>query len=204
MSGWGVFKSTQQELLKTLRTIKSGNANFMLIFFGGRDAGHVVGNKDFTDSDFWYPSAVSGRKWLSGSGSDINKVIREIQSVEPGNRSSWTGSKKDMKKGGIFFRLGTQYWGALNAALEMNPPPSTVFLVVEPRIGLPNVQTVQRAWEWYEKFGKRKPRETEVHLIVGKPKKNTNVEAAELMVDLINGGNLSDKKKRDLITYVEM
>lgn len=204
ISGWGVFASTQAELLKTLKTIKSGNANFMLIFFGGRDAGHVVGKKDFTESDFWYPTGVSGRSWLQGSGSDIDKVIREIKSVEPNNKSTWTGSENDMKKGGIFFRLGTQYWGGLNAAFSLRPAPSTVFLVVEPRIGLPNENTVQRAWDWYEKFGKRKPQETEVHLIVGQPKERANVPAAELMVDLINGGNLSDKKKRDLITYVKL
>ncbi|MGB0744158.1 MAG: hypothetical protein ACPGSB_06500 [Opitutales bacterium] len=206
MSGWDVYKSTQRELLKTLGTIQGSSANFMLIYFGGMDGGHMprgAGNKkDFTRSDFWYPTGVTGRRWLQGS--DIQAVMREIRSVKPGNRGSWTGTESNMKKGGIFFRLGTQYWGALNAAYSLSPPPSTVFLLVEPKIGLPNEKVVRANWEWYEKFGKRKPRETEVQLIIGQPKRNTNVAAAELLVNLLNGGNLSKAKKDKLITYVQL
>lgn len=202
-SGRDVFEATRAELLKTLKTIKSGNANFMLIYFGGRDAGHVAGNKDFTESDFWFPRGISGRKWLEGGGGDINKIMQEMRAVDPGDKSTYTGSESEMDEGGIFFRLGTQYWGAMNAAFKLKPPPSTVFFLVEPRIALPNVKTVKRAWEWYEEFGRRKPKETEVHFIVGKPKEKTNVEAVELMVNLIHGGNLSDKEIQDLITYTE-
>lgn len=200
-SGRGVFEATRAELLKTLKTIKSSNANFMLIYFGGRDAGHVAGTKDFTKSDFWFPRGISGRRWLEGSGGDINKIVRELEAVNIRDQSTYTGSAAKMDEGGIFFRLGTQYWGAMNAAFSLNPPPSTVFFLVEPRIALPNVNTVKRSWEWYGKFGKRKPRETEVHFIVGKPKKDVNVEAVELMVNLIHGGNLSQNKIESLITY---
>jgi len=131
-------------------------------------------------------------------------VIRELESVDISDRSTWTGSQNEMEKGGIFLRAGTQYWGALNAAFSLKPPPSSVFILVEPRVGLPNEQVVEANWEWYKKFGKPKPPETEVHLIIGQPKDKTNVPAAELMAELLNGGNLSNAKKKKLITYVKL
>lgn len=207
LTGGSVFEETRAELLKTLKTVKANNANFMLIYFGGSDGGHMPrgagNNKDFTESDFWYPRGISGRRWLEGSGSDINKVIRELESVDISNYKTWTGSAKNMEEGGIFLRSGTQYWGAMNAAFSLRPPPSTVFLLVEPSIGLPNEKVVKANWEWYQEYGKRKPAETEVHLIIGKPKEKTNVAAVELMVNLMHGGNLSDSRMRKLITYTE-
>ena len=208
LSGGQVFKKTRSELLKTLATVKKGNASFMLIYFGGADAGHMprgaANRKDFTKSDFWFPSGISGRKWLTGSGDEIDKIIDELNAVSYGNKSSWTGSARDMSKGGIFFRRGTQYWGALNAAFKLRPAPSTVFLLVEPKVGLPNEKTVRANWKWYQKYGASPPADTEVHLIIGKPKGRTNVAAAELMVDLVNGGNLSKSEKKKLITYVSL
>ncbi len=76
--------------------------------------------------------------------------------------------------------------------------------MVEPRIGLPSVQTVQANWEWYQQHGRDRPEGTQVHLIVGKPEDKTNTDAAELMVDLLNGGNLSRSQKRKLLTYVDL
>ncbi|PXA03647.1 hypothetical protein DDZ13_10135 [Coraliomargarita sinensis] len=208
LSGGGVFEQTRAEVLKTLSTIKKGDANFMLIFFGGQNAGHMPkgagNNKDFTESDFWFPRGISGRRWLKGSGNDINKVIEELNSVDIRNRSTWTGSPQNMEEGGIFLRTGTQYWGAMNAAFELSPPPSTVFILVEPGIGLPNEKVVEANWEWYQKYGRPKPAETDVHVIIGKPPNKTNTAAAELMVDLINGGNLSDRKIKGLLTYVDL
>ncbi len=208
LSGGQVFEQTMAELLKTLKAVKEGNANYMLIYFGGRDAGHMPkgsnNSKDFTKSDYWYPKGISGRKWLSGSGSEMDKIIKELNSVTFDNKSSWTGSADEMDKGGVFFRAGTQYWGALHSALGLSPAPSTVFLMVEPRIGLPNEQTVQANWEWYQKHGRDRPESTQVHLIVGKPEDKTNVAAAELMVNLLNGGNLRKSQMRKLLTYVDL
>lgn len=82
-SGADVFEETREELFQTLKTIRRSDAKFMLIYFGGGQAGHVVGNKDFTDKDFWYPEGVSGRKWLDGDSEQINSIIRELGAVDP-------------------------------------------------------------------------------------------------------------------------
>jgi len=208
LSGGKVFDKTRAELLKTLKTIKKGNLNYIVIYFGGMDAGHMPrcakNNNDFTESDFWFPSGVSGRKWLSGGSNEIDKIEDELNAVAAGNKSTWTGSGNNMEDGGIFFRSGTQYWGALNAALSLNPAPSSVFLLVEPDIGVVNENIVQANWEWYKEHGKSKPQGTDIHLIIGKPEEKTNVAAVELMADLLNGRTLSKSEKKDLITYVEL
>jgi len=73
LSGGKVFDRTRAELLETLKTVKRGNANFMLIYFGGMDAGHMPrgagNNRDFTKSDFWFPRGVSGARLPPPSGS---------------------------------------------------------------------------------------------------------------------------------------
>ncbi len=106
-------QQTRAELLKTLDTVKQGNANSMLIYFGGKDAGHMPegakNSRDFTKSDYWFPSGISGRKWLRGSGREIDKIVNELNSASYKDKSSWTGNAKEMNRGGIFFRNGTQY-----------------------------------------------------------------------------------------------
>lgn len=176
----------------------------MLIYFGGGQAGHVVGNKDFRGKDFWYPKGISGREWLDGDSEEINNIIKELRAVDPRAPGTKVRHADQLGVNGGFFVVLTQYWGAMDAAFSMRPPPSTVFFLVEPRIAFPNVKTVKRSWEWYEKFGKRKPQDTQVQFLVGAAKgKVHDLEALKLMVNLIHGGDLSDKEINDLITYTK-
>jgi len=68
----------------------------------------------------------------------------------------------------------------------------------------PNTWTVERSWEWYKKFGKRKPPNTKVQFIVSpQGGRIKSEEALRLMVNLIHGGNLSVQEFDELITYTK-
>jgi hypothetical protein len=203
-SGADVFEEAREELFQTFRTIKQSNAKFMLIYFGGGQAGHVVGNKDFTGKDFWYPKGVSEGEWLDGDSVKINSIIRELRAVDPRAPGVKVRHADQLGVNGGFFVVLTQYWGAMDAAFSMRPPPSTVFFMVEPSIAFPNVKTVKRSWEWYQEYGRRKPSDTEVQFIVSaRGKAVKDVEALRLMVNLVHGGDLSEKEINDLITYTQ-
>lgn len=203
-SGADVFLDAREELFKVFRSIRQSEARFMLIYFGGGQAGHVVGNKDFTDKDFWYPKGISGRDWLQDDSAKINDIIKELAAVNPRAPGVKVRHADQLGVNGGFFVVLTQYWGAMNAAFSMRPAPSTVFFMIEPNIAFPSVGKVKQSWAWYEKFGKRKPRETEVQFIVspqgGRVK---DVEALKLMVNLVNGGGLTEEQVENLITYTK-
>lgn len=201
-SAKAVFADISRELIKTLDAIQGQNANFMLIFFGGREGGRPKEGKDFRGLDFWYPTGVSGTEWLSGSGNAIRRLRNQLQSAVASGSSTQGGSADGMGEAGFFFRQGTQFWGALDAAFSLDPPPDSVFLLVEPRVAFQDTRFTQMSYGWYQKFGKPKPANTKVYVVLSTPKSaGANMDSIRLMVNLLNGGKLNDKKIDELITF---
>jgi len=110
-SGADVFVKAREELFSTLKTISGSKAKFMLIYFGGGQAGHVVGNKDFTGKDFWYPDGVDGKQWLDGSSNKINDIIRQLRAVDPRAPGVKVRHADQLGVNGGFFVVLTQYAG---------------------------------------------------------------------------------------------
>jgi len=204
-SGADVFARTREELLKTLGQMReSRGGQFSVIYFGGQVAGHVVGkmNVDPTDEDYWFPKGIRSRQWISPVSEEAQMIIDELKAVDPSDPKSKVEFAKDLDKPGAFFVLGTQYWGAMNAAFRMRPAPDTVFFLIEANVAFPNVNAVRRSYEWFEKHGRRKPDGTVVRFIMGNAQKDVRSKAAlHLMVNLVNGGDLSEEEIQELITY---
>ena len=202
MSGKGVFKQTRTELIKTIdQMADSPSARLAVIYFGGRDGNHLglpsKGKKitNPTRDDFWLPSGVSRGKWLVSSG--MRKVQKQLEAVDTTKFSS--GKGKEHKHNGFTFRLGTNYWGALNAAYKMKPAPDTIYFIVEPRIAFPSEETVRKSYDVFKKYGLDRPGNTTINFVVGK--KVGNEKPMELMLNLLHGGELSKSQIRERIIY---
>ncbi len=202
-SGAGIFNETRQELFKTIEQMKGTDAQYAVIYFGGRVAGHVVNKNidvDPTKEDFWYPRGVSNRKWLTADSDDTGKVIEQLKGVDPRSKESKVATAKDLKKPEQFFVLGTQFWGAVNDAFRMKPAPNTIFFMVEPSVAFPSLETAKKSYAWFEKHGRRKPSETSVQFIIGKMPAGDKLAALRYMVNELNGGKLSDSEIDKRIT----
>ena len=202
MSGKEVFKKTRSELIKTIdQMADSSSAQLAVIYFGGRD-GNQLGLpnkgkkiKDPTRDDFWLPTGVSRGKWLASSG--MGKVQKQLEAVDTTKLS--TGKGPEHKYNGFKFRLGTNYWGALNAAYKMKPAPDTIYFMVEPRVAFPSEDTVRKSYEVFKKYGLPKPENTTINFVVGK--KVGNKKPMELMLNLLHGGELSKNEIRERIVF---
>jgi len=208
-SGAGIFKKTRNELLKTLDQMRGvSTARFAVIYFGGSDAGHITprgGNMDIdpTEEDYWFPKGVPNRKWIEPGTQNAERIIEELKSVDPSNPATKVKNRSDLGKKDAFFVLGTQYWGAINAAFRMRPAPDTIFFMVEPRIAFPNRQKTKQSWEWFDEHGRRKPSETTVHFIYAGNPSEESMKGMRWMVNQLNGGDLSDKRIEELMTRAE-
>jgi len=208
-SGATIFEQTRSEFLDTLEQMKGiETAQFAVIYFGGRTAGHVTPKDDNmridpTDGDYWFPRGIPDRKWIEPDSRYAERIIEELKEVDPGNEDSKVKFADDLGKKDAFFVLGTQYWGAINAAFRMRPAPDTIFFMVEPGIAFPNMAKTKKSWEWFREHGRDKPAESSVHFIMaGKPGGET-YKAMRWMVNQINGGDLSESEVDGLITYTK-
>ncbi len=209
-SGMEIFKRTREELLKTIESMKSTpDARLAVIYFGGREGGHQgisINGSDPTRHDFWWPKGVRSNTWLRPERGETESLVEELKAIPNpvgANRSSsLTKDAQDVKRGKAYFVLGTNYWGALESAYRLDPPPETVYLMVEPGIAFTNKGVVAKAIAAWEKFGVKRPEDTQVIFVVGKPAKAVKDKAAlSEMVNYMNGGNLSAKQIQDLIVY---
>lgn len=206
-SGRHVFAETRDELFDTLKTMKKDpSAEVALVYFGGATAGHVVGNikVDPTKKDYWGPHRSKRIKWMPIGSEALKKAKKELEEVDPSDKSLQVNTKQFYStKDGVYFVLGTQFWGALNAAFELKPAPDTVFFMIEPKVAFPSVEKVKQSYAWFEKYGKDKPKDTKVHFIIGHSEKSFKgkTDPLELMVNLVNGGDLKRKEIDDLITF---
>ncbi len=201
-SGANIFNETRSELFKTLEQMKGTTAQYAVIYFGGRTAGHIVGkmNVDPTKADFWYPRGVPDRKWLEPESKDTERIIEQLEGIDPKSPAAKVKFAKDLKKPEQFFVLGTQYWGAVNDAFRMKPAPDTIFLMVEPEVAFPDLKKTKASLEWFEKHGRRKPSETTIQFIIGGKPKGDTLKGLRYMVNALNGGDLSDAEISGLIT----
>ncbi|MGJ8639832.1 MAG: hypothetical protein ACSHYA_10595 [Opitutaceae bacterium] len=198
-SGQTVFSKTRAELLKTIETMKkSDDARLAVIYFGGRSPG-----RNPTKTDFWWPKGVTPRTWLEPSSRGTESLIKELNKhSDPRGPEYVTKKAKEMGKGKAFFLFGTQYWGALNAAYQLDPVPDTIYFMVEPDIAFSNVEGVRKGYEHTKGLGMVKPEKTKVVFVVGKPaSKVKNKPALYLMVNLINGGDLRPAEVKELIVF---
>ncbi len=206
-SGMGIFNRTRQELLKTIKAMESvPSSRLAVIYFGGKEAGMRGINKsgkDPTEFDFWWPKSVSPNKWLSVANGDAVRLVDELNSFEnPSGKEYVTDDPGRRDKGKKFFVLGTNFWGALKAAYELEPVPETIYFMIEPGVAFPNTKMVQASFAVWKKYGVPKPDNTKIVFVVGKPAKQVKDRGAlNLMVKLINGGNLSPKQINELIVF---
>jgi len=160
-SGAGVFDKTRRELLKTMDAMKgSSEARLSVIYFGGHTAGQIArGGKNKTDptkSDFWYPKGVPSRKWIEPATSNgakyFESIRKELKAINPKSPKAKVKMYKDLRgQKGAFFVLGTQYWGALNAAYGLKPAPATIYFMVEPGVAFPSVAAVKQTFAIFQK-----------------------------------------------------
>lgn len=209
-SGAGVFPVASEELIKTIQQVNSAaGAQLAVIYFGGKEGGHVVlRNKEGIKKDFWYPRDVKDG-WLSAGDPAFKKIINELRSVQENPNRAKVGTFAQYQENeNAFFLLGTNYWGALNEAYNLKPPPDTVYLIVEPRIAFPGVGQVEKAFERFKEYGRNRPSGTKVIFIVtapdshmqpGKPLYDSTVRALEL----ISGGSLTEKEIKDSLVMVD-
>lgn len=209
-SGAGVFPIASEELIKTINQVNSAaGANLAVLYFGGRSGGHVVlRNKEGIEKDFWYPRGVKSG-WLSAGDPAFKKIISELRRVQENPGKAKVKAFSDYEKNeNAFFLLGTNYWGALNEAYSLKPPPDTIYLIVEPRIAFPSVGEVDEAFERFKDFGRSRPSGTKVIFVATAPKDrmvkgNGLYDATVRALELINGGSLSDKEIKDMLVIVD-
>jgi hypothetical protein len=195
--------------MKTLEMMKSNAAaRLSVIYFGGRTGGHLAlpgkGEKQQNPlkKDFWYPKGVRDGIWFSANSREAESMVSELKSVNPKAKNAKVKTARELNKKDAFFVLGTQYWGAFNAAYTLDPPPDTVYFMVEPGVAFPNVGVVRKSFDVAMKYGLNKPEKTKVYFVVAKPKSSVkDKKALYLMVNLMHGGKLSQREIDALIIY---
>lgn len=207
-SGAGVFPEASEELIKTIKQVdKAQGARLAVIYFGGNAGGHVrLKNEDGLDKDWWYPRDVKDG-WLSAGDPALKKIMKELERVGENIKKARVKKYKDyLNNEDAFFVLGTNYFGALNEAYRLKA--DTVYLIVEPGIAFPNVSRVEDAFGRFDDWGRNKPAQTKVIFIATARKGQLDeggkrYDSTMRALELANGGNLSEKEKRDLLVVVE-
>lgn len=208
-SGMGIFNRTRQELLKTVETMKSSpDARLAVLYFGGREGGHQGisrGGSDPTKHDYWWPKGVRRNNWLQPGRGEAEDLLANLKAIpNPGKNTKGfvTKDPKDIQRGKAYFVLGTNFFGALESAYKLTPAPDTIYLMVEPDVAFTTIDVVKKAYASWEKYGVPKPENTKIIFIVGKPAKQVKSRAAlNLMVKLLNGGNLSPQQINERIVF---
>ena len=208
-SGAGVFNKTRAELMKTLNMMKSNAmAKLSVIYFGGKTAGYLALRKEGQKQenplkqDFWYPRGVRPGVWFSANSREADSMIAQLQGVNPNAKTSQVNTAKQLNEKGAFFVLGTQYWGAFNAAFSLDPAPDSIYFMVEPGVAFPNSGMVEKSFAVAKKQGLLKPENTKIYFVVANPKSSVkDKKALYLMVNLMHGGRLSQREIDKLIIY---
>ncbi|CAA6691616.1 MULTISPECIES: hypothetical protein [unclassified Lentimonas] len=210
-SGSNVFSRTRAELLKTIDSMKDSMfARLAVIYFGGKDAGmrgipaKGQKQKDPTKFDFWWPKGIKRDTWLSPGGSGVATLVKELQRINPKAKGAIIESQRQLGKKGGAFILGTQYWGALNSAYKLEPAPDTIYFMVEPNVAFPSTDIVKQSYALFKKFGVSRPENTKVIFIIGNDRNDVkSMQPLNMMVNLINGGDLSPNELRKLIVFTK-
>ncbi|WPJ97165.1 hypothetical protein SH580_05515 [Coraliomargarita algicola] len=208
-SGMGIFNRTRQELMKTINSMtENPGARLAVLYFGGKEGGHQGisrGGSDPTRHDYWWPKGVRKDNWLQPARGDAEGLLADLKAIPtPGknSKSLVTKGAKDVQRGKAYFVLGTNFFGALEAAYKLKPAPDTVYLMVEPDVAFTSLDVVNKAHAAWKKYGVPKPENTKVIFVVGKPAKQVRSRGAlNLMVKLLNGGDLSPQKINELIVF---
>lgn len=206
-SGSSIFQRTRAELMKTLESMQQqSDSRLAVIYFGGKEAGmRGLNNKgiDPTKRDFWWPKGVRSNTWLYPAMGQAEPLVKELNKFKkPEGKDYVTADPRKRDKGRAFFVLGTNYWGALEAAFTLEPAPDTVYFMVEPSVAFPNTKTVRQSFAAWQKYGVEKPADTKVIFVVGKPEKSVkNRGPLNMMVNLLNGGNLTQAQINELIVF---
>lgn len=208
-SGMGIFKRTREELQKTVESMKAtSDARLAVIYFGGKEGGHQGisrNGSDPTRHDFWWPKGVRSNNWIQPGQGEAESLLDELNAIPnlTGKLARFVSSDaRDVKRGKAYFVLGTNYWGALENAYKLDPPPDTIYLMVEPDVAFTNPGVVQKSIAAWKKYGVERPEGTKVIFVVGKPaKKVKNKPALAQMVNFMNGGGLSPAEIQKLIVY---
>lgn len=201
-SGARIFNKAREEVFKTIDQMRGTAAQFALIYFGGGIAGHIVGSMDVdpTKTDYRFPSGIPARKWLTADSSETERIIEQLNRVDPGSPESKVRSVSDITKPEQFFVTRTQFWGAINAAFSMQPAPDTVFFMVEPGVAFPNPTRARESYDWFRKYGRRKPAETSVQFIIGRMPTGEVLDGLRYMVNELNGRGLDESEIDKRIT----
>ena len=207
-SGADVFDEASEELIKTIKQVdKTAGTQLAVIYFGGGEGGHRKGpkSKEDLEKDFWYPRGVDDG-WLASGDPALKKIVRQLRDVQDDKKGTKVRKYKEyLANDKAFFIVLTNLWGALNEAYSLRPPPNTVYLIVEPRVAFRGV--IEKAFERFDKFGRKRPANTKV-VVIATAKKGELEEGGKFYedtvtaVNLLNGGNLSEKEIEDLFVPV--
>ena len=207
-SGGDVFKTTSEELIKTIAQVETAaGAHLAVIYYGGGKGGHrgLSSNPELAvKSDFWYPRGVKDG-WLRAGDAALQKIVTELrkfQDIEPKDArvKKFEDYEKDEDK---FFVLKTNYWGAYHEALSLQPPPDTVYMIVEPGIAFKNLDNVEKAKKVWEEAGRSKPTNTKIIFVAvsrdDMKEGDSLYEASASMLNFLHGDRLSEKEIREQI-----
>ncbi|MDB4345742.1 hypothetical protein OAA45_00285 [bacterium] len=203
-SGKSIFNRTRQELKKTIESM-TGNpdARLVVIYFGGREGGHQGISKNGSDPtrhDYWYPKGMRSNTWLRPERGEAKSLLGELDKITIDKPAA--KDPKDRNRGKADFVLGTNFFGGLENAYKLDPPPETVYIMVEPQVAFTSEDVVRKAYASWEKYGIDKPENTKLIFVVGKPAKSVkDKKALNLALNLLSGGNLTAKQLKDRIVY---
>ncbi|MGJ8653786.1 MAG: hypothetical protein ACSHX8_10970 [Opitutaceae bacterium] len=203
-SGKSIFNRTRQELKKTIGSmLDNPDARLVVIYFGGREGGHQgisVKGSDPTRHDYWYPKGIRRNEWLRPERGEAADLISELDEISIDKKAA--KNPQDIKSGKADFVLGTNFFGGLENAYKLDPAPDTVYIMVEPAVAFPDVETVNKAYASWKKFGVDKPEGTKLIFVVGKPGKSVkDKKAINLMLNLLSGGKLTPQELKARIVY---
>lgn len=207
-SGSGpVFEANRAEWLKTFSQMRTRKgAQFYLVYFSGCQGGHLgipghlnSGRDNPLRTDFRFPLGADHNWWVSAGSDNAEKIADQLKAIDPNGKVPY---ERGLSSPDRFFVRGTQFFGALNNALTLDPQPSMIFILIEANIAFPSVELVDRSFENYRKFNGAPLGAVPVHLILGNTRSNVqDMKALKHAVNLLNGGGLSDAEIDKQMTF---
>ena len=207
LSGRNVFEETREEFLRILDEIESQpSVEYALLYFGGNGPG--VGNQgqwgltwrggSMLEHDYFVAPHIDKVEdegdahdpiWIEPGSPESDEIVEQINGVDPR---------------GDFFIGGTQYMGAIHAALEMKPQPDQIFILLESNLSTMynSPDRYSEMLDLYDDQGGEKLGPVPINVIfIDHP--SVSEESMVELVDRLNGGKLSDEEIEDFYTVIE-